>query len=112
MTLPKQWLIHTITYEEKLPGKDGYGDPLFAEPTTIEFVRFDDETVFSRDKTDTKILANAVIFVDTTHSTNLPKTFVQESKINFKGHGYTLKKVIDCYYPTKNKIRHFELEVI
>lgn len=110
--LPKKWLIHTIEYREKLQGKDSYGNPLFAEPITIENVRFDDLTVFSRDARDTKILANAVIFVDSTHSTNLPEKFVEESKITFNGKEYTLKKVVTLYYPNKNEIRHWELEVI
>lgn len=110
--LPKSWLIHTIIYEEKLPGKDSHGNPLFASPITIEYVRFDDETVFSRDATNAKILANAIVFVDTTHSTNLPNNFVEESKITFNGNDYVLKKIVDCYYPDKNEIRHYELEVI
>lgn len=110
--LPKPWLIHDIIYEEKLPGKDSYGNPLYGDPVIINYVRFDNETVFSRDTTDTKIVANAVIFVDSTNSTNLPERFVEESKITFKGRTYTLKKVVDCYHPTKNEIRHYELEVI
>ena len=110
--LPKRWLIHDIIYEEKLPGKDSYGNPLYSDPVMIKHVRFDDSTVFSRDTTDTKILANAVIFVDATHSTNIPEKFVEESKITFNNKSYVLKKVIDCYFPMKNKVRHYELEVI
>jgi len=110
--LPKKWLIHTITYEERLKGKDSYGNPRYSDPVIIKHVRFDDSTVFSRDTTDTKILANAVIFVDATHSTNIPEKFVEESKITFNEKVYVLKKVIDCYYPQKNEVRHYELEVI
>ncbi len=110
--LPKRWLIHSIEYREKLPGKDSYGNPSYADPITIENVRFDDTTVFSREQTQTKIQADAVIFVDSTHSTNLPEKFVEESKITFNEREYTLKKVVDCYYPHKNEIRHWELEVI
>lgn len=110
--LPKRWLIHDIVYEEKLPGKDSYGNPRFADPVTIKHVRFDNETVFSRDTTETKIVANAVVFVDATHSTNLPKKFEEESKVTFNDKTYVLKKVIDCYHPTRNEIRHYELEVI
>src|SRR5699024_5239066 len=106
--LPKKWLIHSISYEEHTGKKDSYGNPLYDDPVTIKYVRFDNETVFSRDSTERKIVANAVIFVDSTHSTNIPKKFVEESKIAFNGNDYTLKKVIDCYYPTKNKIRHWE----
>jgi|SRR5690625_495295 len=116
--LPKRWLIHTIIYEEKLKDKDSYGNPLFADPVTIKHVRVDNTTVFSRDTTDTKVLANGIVFVDTTHSTNVPNDFVEESKITWiddKGNdieNYVLKKAADLYYPTKNKIHHWELEVI
>ena len=110
--LPKRWLIHDIVYEEKLPGRDSYGNDRYATPAIIKHVRFDDTTVFSRDSTETKIVANAVIFVDSTHSTNLPEKFVEESKITFNGREYTIKKVVDCYYPYKDEIRHWELEVI
>lgn len=110
--LPKRWLIHDIVYEEYTGKKDSYGNPLFGDPVLIKYVRFDNETVFSRDTTDTKILANAVIFIDSTHSTNIPEKFAEESKITFNSKIFTLKKIIDCYYPNKNKIRHWELEVI
>src|SRR5690625_1252912 len=94
--LPKRWLIHSIEYREKLPGKDSYGNPLFAEPVTIENVRFDDTTVFSRDQTQTKIQAEAVVFIDSTHSTNLPEKFVEESKITFNGREKKMKKDVKC----------------
>jgi len=110
--LPKRWLIHEIQYEEYTGERDSYGNYIYNAPVIIKHVRFDDETVFSRDDTDTKIVANAVIFVDSTHSTNLPEKFVEESKITFNGKEYTIKKVIDCYYPYKDEIRHWELEVI
>jgi len=110
--LPKRWLIHDIVYEEKLPGKDSYGNDRYATPVIIKYVRFDNETVFSRDTTDTKIVANAVIYVDATHSTNLPEKFVEQSKITFNNKVYTLKKVIEAFHPIKNEIHHYELEVV
>lgn len=110
--LPKRWLIHEIVYEEKLPERDSYGNDRFDDPVTIKHVRFDDSTVFSRDSTGAKIVANAVIFVDSTNSINAPDKFVEQSKITFNDKPYVLKKIIDCYYPQKNEVRHFELEVI
>lgn len=109
--LPKAWLIHAITYTPPAE-KDDWGNQIDPKPVTMEFVRFDDSTVFSRDNTQTKILADAIIFVDATHSTNIPDKFVQESKITFKGKDYTLKKDVPCYYPNKDEVRHWELEVI
>ncbi len=112
MKLPKQWLIHDIIYEEKLPGKDSHGNPLFANPVIIKRVRFDDSTVFSRDSNETKVLANAVVFVDGVNSENVPGSFKEESKITFNGDEYVIKKIVDCYYPKKNEIHHWELELI
>lgn len=110
--LPKKWLIHEITYIEKLDGTDDYGNPLEAVPIIINHVRYDQSTVFSRDSTQSKIVAEGVIFVDAVNSSPLPEEFVEESKIEFNGRELTLKKVIPCYYPTKNEIHHWELEVI
>ena len=108
--LPKRWLVHSIEYYEYLE-RDDWSNPIYGEPITIKNVRFDDSTVFSRDTTQTKILADAVIFVDTTHSNPIPE-FKEESKIIFNGRELTLQKIVPCYYPHKNEVRHYELEVI
>jgi len=109
--LPKSWLIHTITYKEILDEKDDYSNPTYMEPFEIKFVRYDPTTVFSRDNTQSKIVAEGVIFVDTVNSTPLPN-FKEESTIIFEGRELTLKKLMPCYHPTKNTIHHYELEVI
>ena len=108
--LPKSWLIHEITYEEYL-GVNDWNNPHYAEPITITNVRFDDSSVFSRDSTDTKILANAVVFVDAVNS-NPSVDFKEQSKIKFNDREYVIQKVVSCYFPNKNKIHHWELEVI
>lgn len=110
--LPKSWLIHDITYIEKTEGTDDYGNPIHTDPIEIEFVRYDQTTVFSRDNTQTKIVAEGVIFIDAVNSSPLPEKFVEESTIVFEGRKLTLKKIIPCYYPNKNQIHHYELEVI
>src|SRR5690625_4254819 len=110
--LPKRWLIHEIQYEEYTGESDSYGNLNYADPVVIKHVRFGDETVFSRDMTDTKIVANAVIFVDSTHSTNVAEKFVEESKITFNDKNYTLKKVVEAFHPIKNEVHHYELEVV
>jgi len=110
MTLPKQWLIHTILYEE-YQGVDDWDNEQFAKPINIKHVRFDDSSVFSRDSNQNKIVADAIIFIDAKHSKPI-KDFKERSKITFNDKEYVLKKVVPCYYPTKNKIRHYELEVV
>ena len=108
--LPKRWLIHSIEYES-YAGKDDWGKPTYSPSVAINHVRFDDTSVFSRDTTQTKVLADAVIFVDAVNSSPVPD-FKEESRITFNGRELTLKKIVPCYHPTENKVRHWELEVI
>lgn len=109
--LPKSWLIHSITYARIQEEKDDFGNPQYDDPMEIMFVRFDPTTVFSRDNTQNKIVAEGVIFVDMVNSSPIPK-FVEESSIIFEGRELTLKKIVPCYHPKKNTIHHYELEVI
>lgn len=108
--IPKSWLIHSIIYEE-YTGNDEWNRPIYKEPLTIDYVRFDEATVFSRDSKQTVIVADGIIFVDMINSQTFPE-FIEQSKITFQGKPRVLKKVIPCYYPQKNKIHHYELEVI
>lgn len=109
--LPKSWLIHSIAYAGIQEEKDDFGNPQYDDPMEIMFIRFDPTTVFSRDNTQNKIVAEGVIFVDVVNSTPIPN-FKEESIITFEGRELTLKKIVPCYHPTKNVIHHYELEVI
>lgn len=109
--LPKKMLVHNIEYLAYTGEKDRYGKEILADPITIKNVRFDDSTIFSRDQTQTKVLANAVVFVDAVNSHPVPE-FKERSKIRFNGHEYTVQKVVPCYHPLGNAIHHYELEVI
>lgn len=109
--LPKSWLIHEIVYEGYTGKKDSWGNPKYDNPITIKHVRFDDSTVFSRDNTQTKVLANAVIFVDAVNSIPIID-FKEQSKVTFNGKEYIIQKVVPCYHPTDNSVHHWELEVI
>ena len=110
-TLPKDWLIHTIEYNGYTGKKDGWGNPAYEPKIIIENVRYDETTVFSRDNTQSKIVANGIIFVDATHSNPIPD-FKEESLILINGRELTLKKIVTCYYPNENRVHHYELEVI
>lgn len=109
--LPKNWLIHSIQYERITGEKDDWGKDIYDKPVEIKNVRFDDSTVFSRDNTQTKVLANAVVFIDSKYSTPIPD-LKEQSKVTFNGKEFVIQKVVPCYYPDKNAIHHFELEVI
>lgn len=109
--LPKSWLIHSIIYEGATGEKDDFGKLTYEDPVTIKHVRVDESTVFSRDGTQTKIVAEGVIYVDAVHSKPLP-SFKEESKIDFNGRKFTLKKVVTLYQPKSDEVHHWELEVI
>ncbi len=109
--LPKSWLIHQIIYEGYTGKKDALQKPIYDTPIIINHVRYDQSTVFSRDGSQTKIVAEGVIFVDAVNSSPVPN-FIEESKITFDGRQLMIKKVIPLYYPTSEKVHHYELEVI
>lgn len=109
--LPKRWLVHQIIYEGYTGEKDEFQKPMYDAPMIINHVRYDQSTVFSRDSSQTKIVAEGVIFVDAVNSSPVPE-FKEESKITFNGRVLTLKKVKPLYYPDKNEVHHWELEVI
>lgn len=109
--LPKKWLIHSIIYEGYTGQKDAFQNPVYDDPITINHVRYDPSTVFSRDNTQTKIVADGVIYVDAVNSSPVPE-FREQSKVTLNGREMIIQKVIPCYHPTKNKIHHWELEVI
>lgn len=108
--LPKSWLIHTIIYHPPSE-EDDWGNVTNPEPITINNVRYDQSTVFSRDSTQEKIQAEGVIFVDTANSSPIPD-FVEDTTIMFGKKRLTLKKIVPCYFPMSYKVRHWELEVV
>jgi len=108
--LPKSWLIHEIDYYPPSQ-KDDWGNVIEPDPIHVEYVRYDNSTVFSRDSTQSKIVADGIIFVDAVNSSPVPK-FIEDTKIMFGKQELTLKKIVPCYYPNKNEVHHWELEVI
>ncbi|MBC2318781.1 putative minor capsid protein [Listeria booriae] len=110
--IPIDVLIHDVYYEALKDEKDSWGNPEYAEKILISHVRVDLNTVFSRDSTQKQVVADGIIFIDSTNSEGAPDKFVEESRITFDGKKYTLKKVIPCYKVESNEIRHWELEVI
>lgn len=109
--LPKQWLIHSIFYSAKTDVTDDYGNAVHVPPMQINYVRYDPSFEHTRSSLDNKVLSRGVIFIDAIHSAPLPP-FVEDSIITFEGKQLVLKKVIPCYHPVKNVLRHYELEVV
>ena len=110
--LPISWLIHDIQYEPYLT-RDRLGNHVFGEPITIENVRYDESTAHTvQPATEYKLSNNGVIFIDYRNSINLPDEFVEKSRITFNGKQLILQRVITCYHPDVNVVRHYELEVV
>lgn len=108
--LDPSWLIHDIEYEERI-GEDEYQNPRYAPKEKIESVRVDFSKVYSRTMDGVQVVAEGVIFVDSTHSFPFPD-FKEASKIHFEGGVLHLKKVVPVYNPKVNAIHHYELEVV
>ena len=110
--LPKSWLVHTVTYQEKDKGRDAFGNDKFKEGIEISSVRYDEQTSYARDNTQNTLNYTGVVFVDKINSVNVPDKFVENSKLIFKDKTLTISRVITCYHPETDIIRHWELEVI
>ena len=110
--LPYNWLIHSIEYVEREKERDAFGNIVYKDAITIANVRYDEQTSYSRDTQENSLEYTGVIFVDARNSTNIPSQFVENSLIIFKGKELTLKRVITCYQPNTDLVRHYELEVI
>lgn len=108
--IPKIMLPHTIVYRA-YNGTDDFGSTIYGNPVTIERVRIDETTVFSRDGTQTRIVANGVIFIDAVNST-LFLNFEEQSLVIFNNREFVIQKVIPCYQPFSAAIHHYELEVL
>lgn len=110
MRMDKRLLIHSISYHEYI-GQDRYKQPEFDDPIEIEHVRVDETTVFSRDNNQSKIVANAVVFVY--HRLSSPFIdFKEQSKVIYNGREFILKRVVPVYQPYKNELFSYELEVL
>ena len=110
--LPFNWLIHSVEYIERDKERDEFGNILYKPAVTIGNVRYDEQTSYARGVQENTLEYSGVIFVDARHSTNIPNPFIENSMILFKGKELTLKRVITCYQPNTDLVRHYELEVI
>lgn len=103
-------LPHTIVYRA-YNGTNDFGSVTYGNPVTIERVRIDETTVFSRDGTQTRIVANGVIFIDAVNSSPV-LNFEEQSLVIFNSRELVVQKVIPCYQPFSADVHHYELEVL
>lgn len=107
--LPKRMLVDTFEYAEFI-GEDDYQQAEYKDPVTVNFVRIDRQTVFSRNGKNETIQANAVIYTDANH-TNV-KEFTEQSKALFDGKEYIITKVTPKVNVNTSDIIGYELEVV
>ena len=108
--LPKEWWIHQADYKH-YDGMDDFGSDSYLDPHTIDYCRFDNSTVYSRDTQANRIQANGVLFVCAIRNSYLPE-LTERSKVVVNGKEYTIQKVIELPFPTSDDIHHYELEVV
>lgn len=103
-------LVDSFVYQEH-DDIDAYGQPSYKAPKTIEKVRIDRSTVFSKDTNDTKIVATAVIFCYA-GLTEPFLSFKEQSKVTFDGKEHVIKKVVYVTEPYSSGAFAYELEVM
>lgn len=106
MSLPNNWLIHTVDYYEKLPKRDEYGNVQYADVRKVSDVFVQSSRVYSRSGTETSLVSEGIIF------TNTNIRFIEESLIIHDGIEYTVTKVSPIYDLVKGTLSHYEVEVI
>lgn len=110
LKIDSKMLVDSFIYEE-YSGDDDWGEDNYKLPINIDKVRIDRSTVYSRDKTQTQIVADSVIFCYASATTPF-KEFKEQSRVTFDGKQCIIKKVIPIKEPFRNAIWSYELEVI
>lgn len=103
-------LVDEFVYEEYVEEGD-WGEDSYKEPVTIKNVRIDRNAVYSRDKTQTQIVADSIIFCYAS-ATSPFIDFKEQSKVTFDGKEYVIRKVVLNKEPFQNAIFSYELEVL
>lgn len=104
------WLIDSFEYYS-YEGMDDYGKPFYGEPKKVEKVRIDRSVLFSRDSTETKIVADGIIFCFASATTPFFE-FKEQSKVDYDGRERIIKKVVPNYEPDTKTLWSVELEVL
>lgn len=110
LKIDSKMLVDSFTYEEFV-GDGGWGDTEYAKLIEVEHVRIDRNAVFSRDKTQTQIVADSIIFCYASSTTPFIE-FKEQSRVTFDNKHYIIKKVVTVKEPYRDKVWAYELEVI
>ncbi|MBC2071763.1 putative minor capsid protein [Listeria seeligeri] len=108
--VPKKALVDTFVYEE-YQGEDDFQTAIYAEPITVEFVRIDRTPQFSRDASETRLIANATIYTYKQHTTNFTE-FKVLSRVTYDGITSIIQAAPFYKNPYKNEPWSCELKVL
>ena len=94
--IPLNLLIHSIDYEAVNDG-DGWSDqPGYDAPVTIDNVRFEYGSEFSRSGNADNVMYKAQVFVDMRNSKPIPD-FVENSRVTVDGETMYIKEIEKVY---------------
>lgn len=107
--IPYKLLIHEATYEEYIPG-DSWTTEGYKDPVTLQNVRIDKGSRFTRNNNGEQILYNALLFYDVVNSSASGTfEFKEQSKLTFDGDTMIVNKINPMY---GYKLHHWEIELI
>lgn len=114
--IPKSMANQTIILKKYLgtDQDDLYDDKPKYDISTIQNCVVQPQTVYTGTNDSRQAVANAIVFLFNGISTPFPvltKDHI-ESKIEFEGHEYTLKSLVDNRDPLSNQVISYELEVL
>ena len=108
--MDKALLIDSFMYEEYV-GKDRYHNHEYKEPVKIDYVRVDNSNVYARTGNDVTVVAEAVIFCYSEHTSPF-KMFKEQSRVTIDGREAVIQKVIPISKPYSKDLFSIELEVL
>ena len=110
MELPKSWFIHSITYVTREPSIDDW-EPTKETSIEVTGVRMSNQArsieIAINQETDS---SRAKCFVHPMYSSFTD--FEKDQTVVFDGQEFKIKSVNPFYWPNKNKIHHWELELV
>ncbi|WP_162487350.1 MULTISPECIES: putative minor capsid protein [Pseudomonadati] len=108
--IPKRILVHSFQYHEYLK-EDRNHKPLYDIPVEVTNCRADFATIYSRDTSEKKIVAECLIFCYNDHTRPFV-AFKEQSKIILEGREMVIKKAIPIYEPYTKRLFSYELECL
>ncbi|MFZ4452084.1 putative minor capsid protein [Salibacterium aidingense] len=108
--IPKNLLIHSVTYTEATEDNGGWNSGMTPAPVTIERVRVEPTSTLSRSSNRRDVNASHIIFIDHVHSSPFLR-MKEGSTVNFDGKDWKVERV-QTYYAFRSDPHHYEVELV